>query len=170
VDLVAAVHSPVSGTEHPLYVGKADPALRGAAGPKQQGTRLYGRLVNDHRRNIEKATGNLRIKDFDCRYLVVRTGWQIPAEDYLIHLFQPVWNKETGILLGLGKHGDKAETRGNTRSPWDTLHPGRSWATTRDRTTKADIIAKLKQHFRNHPPLRTLDEIVLRFMEAARQV
>lgn len=33
-----------------------------------------------------------------------------------------------GICFGFGKHGDDPATRGNTRSPWDTLHPGRSWA------------------------------------------
>ncbi len=38
------------------------------------------------------------------------------------------WNSEVGICYGFGKHGDSAETRSNTRSPWDTLHPGRKWA------------------------------------------
>lgn len=33
------------------------------------------------------------------------------------------------VCYGFGKHGDSAGTRKNERSPWDTIHPGRPWAT-----------------------------------------
>lgn len=147
-------YQPISGTEHPIYVGKADPAHPHAKKPRTQGTRLHGRL-RDHRKTIEKA-GNLEIADFECRYLVVASGWQITAENALIGMFQPIWNKETNILLGFGKHGDSADTRRNSRSPWDTLHPGRGWAGSEDledRRTTEEIIAKVKAHFEAHPPI-----------------
>ena len=73
--------------------------------------------------------------------LVVQSGWETAAEDYLIRLFRPIWNKETKILYGLGKHGDSAETRTNKRSLWDTLHPARVWAapTLEDARSPAEI-------------------------------
>ena len=49
--------------------------------------------------------------------------------NYLIDRFKPIWNNETKVCFGFGKHGDNAATRRNTVSPWDTLHPGRPWAT-----------------------------------------
>ena len=91
-----------------------------------EGDRLSNRL-NDHRKNIGKAA-TLQLEDFEYRALVVQTGWQTAAEDYLIHLFKPIWNNEVKICYGFGKHGDDPGTRANLRSPWDTLHPGRVWA------------------------------------------
>jgi hypothetical protein len=101
-----------------------DPASKTAM---EQGDRLSNRL-NDHRKNIAKATSTLKLEDFEYRALVVQTGWQTSAEDYLIHLFKPIWNSEVGICHGFGKHGDDPGTRANLRSPWDTLHHRRDWA------------------------------------------
>lgn len=115
-------YQPISGTETPIYVGKADPAEHGANSVVDQGERLSNRL-RDHQRSI-MAAKNLQIEDFDCRYLVVKSAWQNTAETYLIEKFSPVWNNEVGICYGFGKHGDSPDTRKNTRSPWDTLHPG----------------------------------------------
>ncbi|MEK6283723.1 MAG: Eco29kI family restriction endonuclease [Acidobacteriota bacterium] len=117
----------ITGTDKPIYVGKADPATSDAVSPSSQGTRLWRRL-QDHRKTISAATTTLNIKDFECRFLVVKSAWQGTAETYLIDRFKPVWNNEIGICYGFGKHGDSADTRSNTRSPWDTLHPGRKWA------------------------------------------
>ncbi len=134
-------YSLISGSDVPLYVGKADPATPGAINPKDQGTRLWGRL-QDHRKNIVFAE-NLDINDFDCRYLVVKSAWQVTAETYLIEAFEPVWNSEVNICYGFGKHGDAAETRANTKSPWDTLHPGRKWAkNSKDNPLSKDEIAE----------------------------
>lgn len=96
--------------KHPGFV--FDPASKTAI---EQGDRLASRLLNDHRRNILKATTTLRLDDFDYRVLVVQTGWQASAEDFLIHLFKPIWNNEIGICYGFGKHGDRPETRVNLR-------------------------------------------------------
>jgi hypothetical protein len=141
-------YRPVSGKEYPLYVGKADPAELHASGPREQGERLSTRL-RDHARSI-RGTTNLKIEDFDCRYLVVRSAWVETAEDHLIEQFKPVWNKETKVCYGFGKHGDDPETRGNKRSPWDTLHPDREWATREGNAPSAKSVAEIKASIRNH--------------------
>lgn len=129
---------PISGTDTPIYVGKADPAILDVRTSVEQGERLYGRLNGDHARSIRQAEDHARgtnaaafikLAEFGCRCLVVRSAWQRTAEDYLIGRFKPIWNDEVGIRFGFGKHGDAPTTRANTRSPWDTLHPGRPWAT-----------------------------------------
>lgn len=116
----------ISHTDHPLYVGKADPEDMDAITVQQQGEKLSGRL-RDHLRSITNAE-NLNAEDFDCRFLVVKSAWQKTAEDYLINRFRPVWNNEMNVCYGFGKHGDSSSTRRNTRSPWDTVHMGRPWA------------------------------------------
>ncbi|MBX3389216.1 MAG: Eco29kI family restriction endonuclease [Phycisphaeraceae bacterium] len=145
-------YAPICGTEAPIYVGKADPADTHAGSPEEQGPKLAGRL-RDHAKSIN-ATENLRIADFECRYLVVTSGWQKAAEDYLLAHFGPIWNQP--ICTGFGKHGDAADTRKNTRSEWDTLHPGRKWAT--DKANKPnpkspdEIIAEILAYYHEHPP------------------
>jgi len=162
-------YNKIAGTEHPIYVGKADPAIPNARTPREQGDRLCGRL-NEHRKNIERAE-NLDIADFECRYLVVATGWQTAAESALIGLFRPLWNKETGILLGFGKHGDSAETRKNKRSPWDVLHAGRKWAAANsieDAKSPKEIEAEVKEHFAEHAPVPDIQHIVQQLMAQMR--
>ena len=65
----------ISKREHPIYVGKADPAKPASKNVVEQGDRLSNRL-KDHRRNIAKAATTLRLEDFDYRALVVQSGWQ----------------------------------------------------------------------------------------------
>src|SRR5262249_46995737 len=88
------LYRPLSATETPIYVGQAAPASNHARTPREQGQRLSSRL-SDHRKNIGKAESTLILNDFECRSLVVQTGWETAAEDYLIHLFRPIWNSET---------------------------------------------------------------------------
>lgn len=133
-------YMPISGKEVPLYVGKAEPENPNARIPIEQGIKLSGRL-KEHRKNIERAVTTLDVKDFECRYLVVQSGWEKAAESYLINFFEPIWNNETGICYGIGKHGDSAATRANRRSPWDTLHPGRLWAAN---TTLSDALTEVQ--------------------------
>jgi hypothetical protein len=163
----------ITKREHPIYVGKADPADPAAKTAMEQGDRLANRL-NDHRKNIAKAEKTLRLDDFDYRAIVVQTGWQTAAEDYLIHLFRPIWNSEVGISYGFGKHGDAPETRANLRSPWDTLHPGRDWAhrdpNMKDAKPKKQIVEEIRQHLAKYPPLGTIDEILRKFLEEMRAV
>jgi hypothetical protein len=151
----------ISKKEHPIYVGKADPADPAAKTAIEQGERLAGRL-SDHRKNIAKAETTLSIDDFEYRALVVQTGYQMAAEDYLIHLFKPIWNSETGICYGLGKHGDDPGTRANLRSPWDTLHPGRDWAhrdpKMKDARAAEEIVQDISEHLGEYPPLNSVDQ------------
>ena len=164
-------YKPLSKKEHPIYVGKADPKDTNAATPKAQGMGLYGRLA-DHSKSVTKASATLKVEEFECRYLVVQSGWQTAAEDYLIDLFKPIWNSETKKVFGIGKHGDKAETRGNKRSPWDTLHPGRTWAGHEklvDQKSKETIGDELKEHFAQHPIFQSVDKIIQQFMDEMRQ-
>jgi hypothetical protein len=147
-------YKPISGKDHPIYVGKADPDALHALTAEQQGTRLHTR-IKDHHRSISKAD-NLALADFDCRYLVVRSAWVETAEDLLIDWFKPVWNNEMKVCYGFGKHGDSATTRANERSPWDTLHSGRPWAKSEENTPNkrsvTQIRANIAEHFAKYPP------------------
>jgi Eco29kI restriction endonuclease len=166
-------YSKITKREHPIYVGKADPADQAAKTAMEQGDRLSNRL-NDHRKNIAKATTTLHLEDFEYRAIVVQTGWQTSAEDYLIHLFKPIWNSEVGICYGFGKHGDDPGTRANLRSPWDTLHPGRDWAhrdpKMKDAKPEKQIVEEISQHLAKYPPLGSIDEILRRFLQEMRAV
>jgi len=166
-----APYATLSGTETPIYVGQAAPLVNNARTPREQGARLCSRL-SDHRKNVAKAVGTLELSDFDFRSLVVQSGWETAAEDYLIHLFRPIWNSETSILYGLGKHGDDAATRANKRSPWDTLHPGRAWAakSAEDAKTISQIMNELNSHFHAHPVFVSLEQVLASFLEELRQI
>lgn len=166
-------YAPIKGTETPIYVGKADPRSDMAKLPTEQGEKLHGRL-KDHIRSIGKAADNLKVEDFQHRSLVVQSGWQGAAEDYLIHLFKPVWNNETGICYGIGKHGDAPTKRANDRSPWDTLHPGREWAWRDPNMPNAkphdQILAELENHFRTQIVYADLNQVLREFIEELRQL
>ena len=174
-------YSEITGTETPIYVGKADPDEPRAANPRQQGVRLFGRLA-DHRdavREVEEyATSNgladpLSVDDFECRRMVCATNAQLVAERHLIEVFKPAWNSEMKICFGISKHGDNAETRRNKKSPWDVLHPGRPWALNspvREGMTAQSITAALTAHFGRNIPHRDLDGVIENMLDSFRQV
>lgn len=166
-----SAYSPLATTDHPIYVGKADPDNQAAKDAISQGIKLSGRL-NEHARSIRKAKTTLCIDDFECRFLIVQTGFQKSAEDYLINFFKPIWNSETKICFGLGKHGDSSETRGNKRSPWDTLHPGREWADASTENQKAPelILSQIAVHLANNSPCSDIHQIFNQFMTDMRQL
>jgi hypothetical protein len=163
----------ITKRDHPIYVGKADPGDAASKTAMEQGDKLSGRL-NEHRKNIARATTTLRLEDFEYRALVVQTGWQSSAETYLIDLFKPIWNNEVGIAYGFGKHGDAPETRANLRSPWDTLHHGRDWAhrdpNMKDARAAERIVDDIAQHLAKYPALGSIDDIPRRFLEEMRAV
>jgi len=166
-----SLYTPISGTETPIYIGKCISSRENARIPKDQGNQLSKRL-GEHRKNIIRAEETLEINDFDYRALVVQSGWEAGAEDYLIRLFKPIWNKETKIIYGIGKHGDSASTRSNKRSPWDTLHEGRDWAGAKELTDKKSIQqieAELKIHFSRIPAYNTANDLVAEFISELRQ-
>lgn len=149
---------PLSGTETPIYVGKADPESRHAETAEAQGQAVFRRL-KEHAKNIKKTTLNL--DDFRFRYAAIQTGMQAAVEEFMIHLFRPIWNKEMKICFGIGKHGDNATTRANKRSPWDTMHPGREWAvdTIDDQMKRCEIEARITAHFAAHPVIPDRDAL-----------
>lgn len=170
-------YAAVSGTETPIYVGKADPKSADARTSREQGPQLYGRLA-DHRRMI-KTVGDyaaaqglphpLKVDDFTCHRLVCATNAQLVAERHLIGTFRPIWNNEMGICWGISKHGDAATTRANKRSPWDVMHPGRSWAmaeSLEDKMSPDVITARIAEHFAANPPHRSRARIVRGFLSA----
>lgn len=167
-----SLYKSLAGSETPIYVGQAAPALNNARNPMEQGDRLCRRL-EDHRKNIGRVESTLNVADFEFRSLVVQSGWETAAEDYLIHLFRPIWNSQINILYGLGKHGDAAETRSNKRSPWDTLHPGRAWASDA-RLTDAKNLEQIEQeverHFQAHTVFENLESVLGSFLNELRQV
>ncbi|KEO60032.1 Eco29kI family restriction endonuclease [Thioclava indica] len=163
----ADIYAPISGTETPIYVGKADPPT-GAKTVVEQETKLFARL-SEHRKNIEKVQG-INLRDFECRALAVQSGYQAAAENHLIRLFWPIWNNETKILFGIGKHGDAATTRANNKSPWDTMHPGRKWAAGNPEAKSADDIrTDVAEHFRTKPMFRTTEDVFRAFAQGIRQ-
>jgi hypothetical protein len=154
-----ACYAPVSGKRVPLYVGSAKYRSMEDGDEADSRSSLSGRL-RDHLRSIRHvenaADGNLKVSEIEYRCLFVAGGYEVAAEDFLISSFRPVWNKESGVCEGIGKHGDKSETRSNQRSLWDTLHPGRPWAATPETTSNDlgpdEITANILSHFGKFPP------------------
>ncbi len=131
------LYSRISGSETPIYVGKADPVSDDASTTREQGTKLSARLLEHastirtaeaYSRSLPSHLSPIRLADFECRRLVCATNAQLVAEKHLIRTFWPIWNAETKACWGMSKHGDAASTRANKRSPWDVVHPGRAWA------------------------------------------
>lgn len=158
-------YKPIAKKEHPIYIGKANPKLQNAKSVRDQGEKLAGRL-REHFKSVSKAV-NLLKTDFDCRFLVVASGWEEAAEKHLINLYKPIWNSETKICFGIGKHGDAATTRANKRSPWDTMHSGRAWAvgSAKDQIPEVEIRRLLAAHFKTNVPIATQQGAVTRFLK-----
>jgi hypothetical protein len=145
-------YRPISGTEVPIYVGKAIPAgaRQGGSDAMEQiepeaGTVLYRRL-REHGDSIG-TTETLDIADFRCRFLVVTPIWISTAESLLIRRFLPLWNV---CVDGFGNHHQGKGRVGQKRSDWDTLHPGRGWAQAmkQSKHTTDEINARIAAHFR----------------------
>jgi len=163
----AKIYQTISCTETPIYVGKADPPAN-AKTVLDQGTKLTDRL-NEHRKNIDKVAG-IDIADFECRALAVQSGYQTSAETHLISLFAPIWNNETKILYGIGKHGDAATTRANNKSPWDTIHPGRAWAAgNKEAKSVGQIEAEVAAHFLEARVFAGTDDVFKAFASSIKQ-
>jgi hypothetical protein len=110
----------------PIYAGKAIPegGRKGGLGLEAPvGEYLYRRL-NEHRKSIEAAE-NLNIDDFYCRFLVVDDTWIPLGESSLIENTKPLWNV---VVDGFGNHDPGSGRSNQQMSPWDVLHPGRTWA------------------------------------------
>jgi len=62
-----------------------------------------------------------------CRYLTADDIWIPLGESLLIEIFKPVWNV---VIEGFGNHDPGKGRQKQVKSPWDTVHAGRSWAAT----------------------------------------
>lgn len=141
------------GPEWPIYIGKAIPS------GGRKGASLFSEITGSHvwRRLREhadsvRATENLNINDFQCRYLVVDDIWIPLGETLLIARFKPVWNL---ALDGFGNHDPGSGRYNGQRPMWDVLHPGRAWAERcASRPETADDLAKRVSDFltANPPP------------------
>ncbi len=118
------VYTPISGSERPIYVGKAVPPGSRKGEQVDVGSPALQRRIREHAKSISEAS-NLEVSDFSCRYLAVVPVWITLAERFLIDYYKPVWNL---CLEGFGDHDPGSGRRNSQRSWWDTLHPGRRWA------------------------------------------
>lgn len=136
-----------------MYIGKAEAENARKGDPEQAhkpvGAKLFNRIGN-HRRSIEAAT-NLDAKDFQVRALAVAPTWIPLAEVVAIRLHHPVWNV---VVDGLGNHDPGAGRASGMRPRWDTLHPGRAWATklAARKETAAQIQQDVAQYLESRRP------------------
>nr|WP_152665884.1 Eco29kI family restriction endonuclease [Mycobacterium sp. UM_NZ2] len=112
---------------HPIYVGKAVPAggRRGLEAVEHTNTTALVSRVRQHANSV-RAVENLDIAFFTVRWLVVEDIWIPLGESAMIRRYRPVWN---ALLDGFGNHDPGRGRIHGVRSMWDTLHPGRPWAT-----------------------------------------
>ena len=109
-----------------------------------QGQRAMRDRLSNHGCSIDAAT-NLNIDDFLCRFLAVVPVWVTLAERFLIDYYRPVWN--IGVD-GFGNNQQGQNRATGDRSWWDTLHPGRSWASQRTpKGTEPEAMALVAQFF-----------------------
>ena len=115
-----------TGTTWPIYVGKAVPSggRKGVDVAVTSGTRALAQRVRHHANSV-RAAQNLDIADFRARWLVIEDIWIPLGESALLRRYRPVWNV---IVDGFGNHDPGQGRINGLRSRWDTLHPGRPWA------------------------------------------
>lgn len=177
------LYARISGTETPIYVGKADPSNGDASTAREQGPRLTGRLI-EHAGTIATAEkyalentladglSAIHLADFKCRRLVCATNAQLVAERHLIRMFWPVWNSDTKACWGMSKHGDAASTRRNKRSPWDVVHPGRAWALDEqlvNNATAEEVSLRIEAILDEYPPRTDHAALLEEMLTAFRQ-
>lgn len=119
-------YAPIADGDRPIYVGKAIP--KGGRKGGLTANAAVGRSLRDrlgqHASSIQQAI-NLELGDFSVRALVVDDIWIPLGENMLIESFQPIWNV---VIDGFGNKTPGARRATQYRSPWDVLHPGRSFA------------------------------------------
>ncbi|MDX6806155.1 Eco29kI family restriction endonuclease [Terrihabitans rhizophilus] len=111
----------------PIYVGKAIPKGGRKGGLNENaaagGTALAERL-RQHAASVSESE-NLDLADFCIRHLVVDDIWIPLGENMLIESFKPVWNR---AIDGFGNKDPGRRRATQFKSPWDVLHPGRSFS------------------------------------------
>ncbi|MDD1703016.1 MAG: Eco29kI family restriction endonuclease [Methanoregula sp.] len=111
----------------PIYVGKAVPKGSRTARTKTSIEQTLFKRLEEHSKSIQSAS-NLDLKDFKCRFAILRDNEVdliVPLESALIRKYAPLWNS---CVSGFGIHHPGSGRYGQSRSEWDTLHPGRYFA------------------------------------------
>jgi hypothetical protein len=116
----------LDGGRRPIYVGKAEAGNSSYGDPSDElSPKLYKRIAEKHAasvREVETAGGNLRLADFEVRYLRLDDVWIVLGERALLRAYAPVlWNT---VMPGFGAN-PPGTARRSARSVWDTIHPGR---------------------------------------------
>jgi hypothetical protein len=120
----------------PIYVGKAVPAgaRKGGFGLGIEPRFVLFRRLRENAEAIRQVevfaeekgqTGQIKLRDFFCRYLLVDDIWIPLGESMMIERHHPLWNK---VIDGFGNHDPGKGRYEQQCSPWDTLHVGRDWA------------------------------------------
>lgn len=159
------IYAPISGKATPIYVGKSTPP-DGALTVVEQGTVLTERLQK-HARSIRSA--DLGIENFWCRFLVVGSGWEAPAELELIRYFRPVWNKGNGVepVQGFGSNDPGSGRESGSKSEWDTLHTGRPSKSLKANEKTADQLkAQIDRHFKEVAVFYKEQKVVDHFLDS----
>jgi hypothetical protein len=144
--------TPEDAQRKPIYVGKAIPK-GGRKGGLTSDASAIGRALADrlrqHASSIDEAS-TLRLQDFSVRHLVIEDIWIPLGENMLIETFKPVWNI---ALDGFGNKtpGKRRETQ--YKSPWDVVHPGRTFANRlAEPPAPADLfLQRIADHFAGRP-------------------
>lgn len=111
----------------PIYVGKAVPKGSRTARTQTSVEQTLFKRLEEHSKSIQSAP-NLDLKDFKCRFVILRDNeidLIVPLESALIRKYAPLWNS---CVSGFGIHHPGSGRYGQSRSEWDTLHPGRYFA------------------------------------------
>lgn len=120
-------YAPISGSDVPIYVGKAIPKggrKGGIGGLDSSAGRALSDRLNQHQRSIDEVS-NLEVSDFCTRFLMVDDIWIPLGENMLIEQFKPLWNR---AIDGFGNKDPGRRRATQYKSPWDVLHPGRKFA------------------------------------------
>jgi len=147
----------------PIYVGEAtrkNGRKGGVLAEGPAGKAVFERLGN-HADSIREAD-NLAVKDFWCRYLVLKDFFIPLCESLLIDRYEPIWNK---LIDGFGNKalgGPRQKLQ--QKSMWDVLHSGRTGAaiSPNKRYATSDVlVAAVKKFFAGEPvPVISTDDAV----------
>jgi len=129
--------------DHPLYAPAA-----------QSGQPIYvGSTTSLHNRLVRHVHSLSEVNDFDPDDIVVKLvrcpSWHAAAhlEGLLTERLAPLWNQRW--LAGFGSRAQGPGRVGHQRrSAWDTLHPGRRWATGAVKFDRASLIDQVAAHLR----------------------
>lgn len=128
------------GFVFPIYVGKA------WAMSKTRAQKVAAERTGRHRRSIELVE-NLDLKDFALRFIELPWDRVETTERALIKMYAPLWNL---VLHGFGNKHPGAGRDGQRKSPFDSLHPGRTFALSLPQgiASDAELCAEIEAHVR----------------------